>query len=115
MTAARQDIHHQEPAFVTLDLRNPVEVFRQELNAQAEALPAIEAVRTLAPSLQTAGLRHLTIALGSSGGLCLTGLLPSALEFEFEPTHEISVALRQAASQAGGWVETIEFQVTHGE
>ena len=115
MTAARQDVQHQEPEFVTLDLRNPVEVFRQELTAQAEALAAIEAVRTLAPSLQAVGLQHLTIALGPTGGLRLTGMLPSALEFEFEPTHQISVAFRQAANQAGGWVETVEFQVTHGE
>ena len=115
MPAARPDIHHQEPEFVTLDLRNPAEAVRQELNAQAEGLDCHRSGAHPCTFSPDSRLRHLTIARSSSGGLCLTGLLPSALEFEFEPTHAISVALRQVASQAGGWVETIEFQMAHGE
>lgn len=102
-------------SFVTLDLHNPVAALQRGLVLESEALPAAFAVREVAPTLKEVGLRHLTISFSQNGGLILECLVPSALQYEHEPTHQISVALRRAASTAGGWVETVDFTSADAE
>lgn len=87
----------------------------RRLAAGSGISPVILAAREVEPMLKPFGLRALDITLDGPEELSLRCLIDPAVEFEYEPTHAIGVALMTAVNEAGGVVNGIDFVPDHAD
>lgn len=83
--------------------------------AQAAAERDEAAALAILPALQSQGVRFLNIDRGPDRSLTVRCFITPEIEYEYEPTHAISVQLMTAINASGGWVNDIEFIPVHAQ
>lgn len=71
------------------------------------------AALAVVPELYADGLRYLEFEPRVDRGLRLRCFVIPEIEYEHEPTHEISIRLMKAVNAVGGWVTDIDFIPVH--
>lgn len=77
------------------------------------ATPDERAALVAVNQLSSLGLRNIVVERSSEGGLNLKCLVTPEVEYEYEPSQQIGVALMSAVNAAGGWVDEIDFIPVH--
>lgn len=73
------------------------------------------AAAAIVPELHANGLRYVEFERRPDRGLRLRCFITPEVEYEYEPTHEISVRLTKAVNASGGWVNDIAFIPVHAQ
>ena len=83
--------------------------------AQLAAEQDEAAALAILPALQARGVRFMEVDRGPDRSLTVRCFIAPEIEYEYEPTHAISVDLMKAVGASGGWIGDVEFIPVHAQ
>ncbi len=109
---SRAALEYQQVHQALLDLIITLYEGRQ---AQVAAERDEAAALAILPDLQARGVRFMEVDRGTDRSLTVRCFITPEIEYEYEPTHAISVQLMEAVNASGGWINDVEFIPVHAQ